>query len=98
MPLFTLYALDKPNGGAEIRAANRPAHLEWAGNLADKIKMAGPLLSDDGEHMIGSLFIFEADSLAQMKAIFAEDPYAKAGLFHRVEFKPVKWLVVKGLS
>ena len=42
--------------------------------------MAGPVLSDDGETMIGSTFVIEFDSLDEAKAWAAEDPYAKAGL------------------
>jgi len=93
MPLFTLHALDKTDGGAAIRAANRSNHLEWAGKLGDRLRVGGPLLSDDGEQMIGSLLIIEAESLESLRAEMAEDPYAKAGLFERVTLTPFKWLI-----
>ena len=41
--------------------------------------------------MIGSMLIMEFDDIEQARAFSANDPYAKAGLFQRVEitaFKP----------
>lgn len=96
MPLFCLHALDHDTKGPAIRAANRPDHLEWAATHADKIRMAGPLLSEDGEQMIGSMFILEMDTLEDVKAWIATDPYQKAGLSKRVDLHPVKWLLGEG--
>lgn len=96
MPLFCLHAHDKKDGGAAIRAANRPAHLEWASAFADKICMAGPLLSDDGENMVGSVFIINMESLDAVKTLMADDPYNKADLFERVDIRPTKWLIGNG--
>ena len=44
------------------------------------IRLAGPMLSDDGEGMVGSLFIIEADSAEDVKRPEREDPYTLAGL------------------
>ena len=60
--------------------------------------MAGPVLSDDGENMIGSTFVIEFDSLAEVQAWAADDPYAKAGLFNRTEITPFLWLIGDGPS
>ena len=80
MPLFLINARDKASS-SDLRQATRQAHLEWAGESRHKIAMAGPVLSDDGETMIGSTFIVEFDTLDEAKSWAAEDPYAKAGLF-----------------
>ena len=95
MPLFILNARDKA-GALDIRMANRPAHLAWAEGFADKIRMAGPVFADDGETFAGSVFVMEMDSLADMQAWAAADPYAKAGLFETVEIKPFAWLIGDG--
>lgn len=95
MPLFLLNARDKA-GASELRLANRQAHLEWAGEFAHRIAMAGPVLSDDGNTMIGSTFVIEFDSLDEAKAWAAQDPYAKAGLFERTEIIPFNWLIGNG--
>lgn len=95
MPLFILNARDKA-GALDIRMANRPAHLEWAGQFADKICMAGPVYAEDGETFAGSVFVMQMESLAEVEAWAAEDPYAKAGLFETVEIKHFAWLIGDG--
>ncbi len=95
MPLFLINARDKA-GASELRQATRQAHLEWAGEARHQIAMAGPVLSDDGETMIGSTFVIEFETLAEAKAWAAEDPYAKAGLFDRTEIIPFIWLIGEG--
>ena len=46
--------------------------------------------------MIGSLVIFQCDSMAAVEAVIASDPYAHAGLFERVEVRPYKWVLGAG--
>lgn len=95
MALFAVYCIDKARA-MDVRMANRPAHLEWARNLEERIRVAGPLMGDDGETFAGSLFIIEGDSKAELELLFAGDPYIKAGLFERVEIRPFKWLLGAG--
>jgi uncharacterized protein YciI len=62
MPLFALHAIDRPEAlplRLEYYAAHR-AFIEDAGDLGVDVVISGPLQSDDGERMIGSLFIIEA--------------------------------------
>lgn len=95
MPLFAFHNLDNEINGAELRAANRPAHLAWVQTLGDAVRMAGPLMSEDGQ-MIGSLCLIDVESLAAARALGAEDPYAKAGVFGHTHVHEVKWLVGEG--
>ncbi len=85
--LFAVTCLDKP-GAADLRLANRPAHLEYA--KLQPIVVGGPLLADDGERMIGSLLVVEAPDRKTLDAILAADPYAKAGLFESVTVRRFK--------
>ena len=94
MPQFLMNARDKA-GSLSVRMDNRPAHLEWAKLHADKVLMAGPVFADDGETFVGSAFVVEFESLQAAKDWFAEDPYAKAGLFETVEIKPFSWVLGK---
>ena len=66
--------------------ATREAHLAWAREQHGKIRMAGPMLTED-DAMAGSLFFLEAESLDEVKAFNAADPYTQAGLWDRVEIK-----------
>lgn len=95
MALYCLHCLDNEADGAARRAAARPAHLEWAASLGAVVRMAGPLLDADGK-MVGSVFLIEAASLADAKALNAEDPYSKAGVFGRVTINETRWAIGEG--
>ena len=95
MAQFLINARDKA-GALSVRMENRPAHLEWAKEYADRILMGGPVLAEDGETFAGSTFVVEFDTLADAKAWVQEDPYARAGLFETVEIRPFKWLLGGG--
>jgi len=86
---FILYCVDKADSG-HIRAENRPAHLDYLKANLDRIMLAGPMTSEDGEKPIGSVIIIEADDRAGAEAFAAGDPYAQAGLFESVTIKPFK--------
>jgi uncharacterized protein YciI len=85
--LFVIHAHDKPDGGAG-RQAHRAAHLEYLKAKGAMIKTAGPLLSDDGQAMVGSMLVIEAADLAAARAFAQGDPFHKAGVFARVDIHP----------
>lgn len=89
---FSIYCHDKP-GALEVRLSNRDDHLAYIREPSLPILAAGPLLSDDGQDMIGSLIVIEAGDLAAAQAWAANDPYAKAGLFADVKIKPFRWVI-----
>ena len=95
MPLFCFYCLDNETDGATLRANTRPAHVEWLKSLGDALRMAGPLRSEEGG-MIGSVLLVRAEDLTAAQAISASDPYAKAGVFSRVDVRESAWLFGEG--
>jgi len=95
LPLFLVNARDKADS-SDLRLANRQAHLEWAAEYQHKIAMAGPVLSKDGQTMIGSTFVIEFETEDEVHAWASNDPYAKAGLFERTEIIPFLWLIGDG--
>ena len=89
MPYF-IYAEDK-DGAIETRKANRDAHIAYIKeNYNDKMLAAGPILSDDGEMMIGSVILIDLPDRAAVDAFCKNDPYAQAGLFESVTIKAFK--------
>lgn len=92
--LFAIFCTDKSDS-ADIRAATRPDHLAYVEQVLDKVILAGPTLSADGERMTGSLLIMEFDDLAGAQAFADNDPYFKAGLFEAVEVRPWKQVLPK---
>jgi len=95
MPLYCLHCLDHETDGAARRAATRPAHLEWAAALGSVVRMAGPLLDSEGA-MVGSVFLIEAASLDAARALHADDPYTKAGVFGHVTLNETRWAIGEG--
>ncbi len=90
--LFVLICIDKPNS-FELRSAMRPSHLAYIDAQLRQVKVAGPFLSDDGQTMLGSLIVIEAQDIAAARAFAAADPYALGGLFSSVDIKPWRWTV-----
>lgn len=89
---FAILCHDKPESGA-IRKATRDAHLAYIDRFADQVIVAGPLLSEDGERMLGSLIVMRFADRAAAEAFCADDPYGQAGLFERVEI--TRWRQVR---
>lgn len=89
---FIAMCLDKPDSQS-VRLANRAAHLDFLRSHSKSIPVCGPLLSDDGQNMIGSLLILQTENRAGAEKILAEDPYRKAELFGSVELRPWRWVV-----
>lgn len=94
--LFIAHCVDK-EGHLQVRMDTRPDHVAFLQAKGNALKIAGPTTLDDGETPNGSLIIFEDDSLEAAKAWIAQDPYAAAGLFSRVEVQPWKHALGKGL-
>ena len=85
--LFVLYCVDRPESLA-LRGSLRPEHLAYLRSLGSQVRLAGPLLSDDGSRSIGSLILLAAPDLRAAEAAQHADPYAKAGLFAEVRLTP----------
>jgi uncharacterized protein len=89
--LFALICTDKP-GGLALRASTRTEHLTYLDSLGAAIKGAGPF-TDEAGSPTGTLALIEAASMAEIKTIAANDPYAKAGLFASVDIRPWNWRI-----
>ena len=92
--LFVLYCRDA-DGAAATRQANRADHLAWAAEQPC-IRMAGPMFAEDGETMIGSLFVVEFEDREAVEQWRSADPYVRAVLFDRVAVHPFRWALGTG--
>ena len=86
MALFVISWMDKP-GSLELRMATREAHFAHIAKYSEKVRVGGPFVDEEGR-MIGSLMVFEGQTLEEAQAFHAADPYTLAGLFERSEVKP----------
>ncbi len=94
--LFCIVAIDRP-GRLDRRKATRPMHLEYLAKHAERVRLAGPFLSEEGAPT-GSMLIVEASDLAEAEAMVAGDPYTKVGLFESVTVRAWNHVVGTGLS
>lgn len=77
---YIIFANDKP-GHEQVRIDTRPAHIDYLKAHADLIVTAGPMQTDDGDGMVGSMLVLDVADRAAAEAFARADPYAKAGLF-----------------
>lgn len=84
---YVVHCLDH-DGAVEKRLANYDAHKAYLAAAPVRTVISGPLLADDEQTMIGSCFVLEANSLAEVQAFNANDPFAKVGLWKTVSIRP----------
>lgn len=78
--IYIFSLIDKPGSGA-LRQRIRPEHKAYLGGMAERIAFAGPLVTDDGQTMLGSLLAIEFESREAAHAWLAEEPFTRAGLY-----------------
>ena len=85
--LFTIFCIDKPNM-KEKRAAAMPDHIEYL-NAQTKIKniMSGPLMDDEMENIVGSLYLLEAPNRVAIEEFTKEDPLVAADIWTSIEIR-----------
>lgn len=83
MPDFIVHCLDAADA-LPRRLENYEAHKAYLSTAPVSILVSGPLMSDDGETMIGSLFLIEADTKAAVEAFNAADPFYRAGIWAEI--------------
>src|ERR1700754_3446575 len=84
--LFVIHALDHADALPK-RLSNYAAQktfLSDPSRYGVTIVMSGPLTSDDGQTMIGSLFLVEAQGRAEVESFHHADPFFAAGIWENV--------------
>jgi hypothetical protein len=84
--LFAIHALDKPDV-LERRLAHYPDHRAFLADTSAygvRIVMSGPLVAEDGERMIGSLFVVEAADQMTVEKFNQADPFQKAEIWQQI--------------
>ena len=79
-----VFAIDAPNM-IEKRKELQPAHREFLEERADITMMRGPMVQDDGATPLGSTFLFDVLDMETGRAMWAEEPNNKAGVYESVE-------------
>jgi uncharacterized protein YciI len=84
--LFAIHCLDHADA-LPRRLAHYEAHKAYLAQARVRTVMSGPLMSDDGERMIGSLFVVEAEDRAAVEAFNEADPFRRNGIWDRISIQ-----------
>jgi len=87
MPLFAVHALDNP-AALPRRLEHYTAHrsfIETDQAHGVSVVISGPLQSDDGDTMIGSMFVIDAPGRAEVEAFTKADPFMVEGVWGVVQ-------------
>jgi len=82
--LFAFHLVDRADAG-DLRTRARPEHKAYLAQVADRIAFAGPLLSDDGQTMLGSLLVIDFADRAAALDWLAREPFTVAGLYAQAQ-------------
>lgn len=99
MPQFLVQGYDFKDADAPARRqATRPMHLERLKPLLEKgqVLCAGAMLDESGTKVIGSAFMMEMPSRAELDAWAKNEPYSKSRVWERIEITPLRVVVRDG--
>jgi len=85
---YIVHCLDH-TGAVDLRLAHYDAHKAYLASKPINILVSGPLLADDNETMIGSLFLVEADCRADVQRFSDADPFRAADLWAKIDIHPI---------
>jgi uncharacterized protein len=89
--LWIVHCVDRPDA-AEGRAEALPEHsarLKAVRERGDqpRLLLYGPLVADDGQTHVGSLFVVEADDRTVVEGFVADDPLTIQGVWQTAEIR-----------
>ncbi|HGO6071689.1 TPA: YciI family protein [Burkholderia cepacia] len=84
---FVVHCVDR-EGALERRLANYEAHKAYLASTKVRSIISGPLVSDEGETMIGSFFLVEAERKEDVIAFNRDDPFSAADVWGQVSIHP----------
>ena len=69
----------------EIRTHLKSAHDKYWDGFMPILRLAGPMLDEDGEKRIGQILILDVADRSKAEDIITNDPFYSAGLFTELE-------------
>lgn len=84
---FVIHCIDKPQSSA-MRRDQFEAHKAHVAASAIKVLVSGPLVAEDFATPVGSFFLVETSTLAEVERFNRNDPFFKAGLWERIAIHP----------
>ncbi len=95
LQMFVCECIDGADAAA-LRKKSAAAHHTYQGSIIDKYIAHGPLRSDDGVDLLGSLFVLEVADRAAAEELVASEPMTAAGVFSEINI--YRWRYGKSLA
>ena len=80
--IFAILLMDRP-GTAQLRIEVRPEHRAYLAKQAERMAFAGPLTSEDGKTVVGSLLGMDFPNRADVDTWLKDEPFTKAGVYEK---------------
>jgi uncharacterized protein len=80
--IFAILLMDRP-GTSELRIQIRPEHRAYLAEQANRMAFAGPLTSEDGKTVVGSLLGMDFPSRVDADTWLKNEPFTKAGVYEK---------------
>ena len=80
--IFAILLMDRP-GTAQLRIEVRPEHRAYLAKQSERMAFAGPLSSEDGKTIVGSLLGMDFPSRADVDTWLEDEPFTKAGVYEK---------------
>jgi uncharacterized protein len=84
--LFAIVGTDQ-KAGASLRVSNAEAHQAHMTLIREQIAFAGPLQTDDGDKVIGSLIVADFPDRESAEKWLAHESFYKAGVYASIEIR-----------
>lgn len=80
MPLFAVIGLDKPTDALSVRKARLAGHRAYLEAHDERMLLVGPFRDENGNSS-GSLYVFEAESPAEIQRWLSLEPFFNSGIY-----------------
>lgn len=84
--IFLIKAENKA-GTADLRAQHIAAHVDYLNRFKDRFVGSGPMVTDDGETVNGTIMILDMPSRDALDHWLAQEPYHAAGIYGSIEIR-----------
>jgi uncharacterized protein YciI len=88
--MLTMFHCFDADNTQQKRMSFLSAHLKWVEMNMIRIKVAGPSINESTQEIEGSLYIVEANSIADAEKLLQQDPYYKADIWQKIIKKEFK--------
>ncbi|MBY9066953.1 YciI family protein [Hyphomonas sp. WL0036] len=85
-PCYLVTCVDGP-GAAELRILHMATHFAHIERHWQRFITAGPVRAPGGGPITGSAFLVLGDTLEEVQALLAHDPYISCGMYASVEYR-----------